>query len=67
MNLATDRQNLLRAKNLLLDENLVWDNDFDLIRKQLGYWLTEEALRPGKISLNAITIANKLIKGDSNA
>lgn len=67
MNLATDRQNLLRAKNLLLDENLVWDNDFDLIRKQLGFWLTEEALRPGKISLNAITIANKLIKGDSNA
>lgn len=67
MNLATDRQNLLRAKNLLLDENLVWDNDFDLIRKQLGYWLTEEALRPGNLSANAVIIANKLIKGDSNA
>lgn len=67
MNLATDRQNLLRAKNLLLDENLVWDNDFELIRKQLGYWLTEEALRPGMISTNAVMIASKLIKGEANA
>lgn len=59
---------LTAASNLLLDETLVWSEDFEQIRQELGKWLRFEAGRAYALQeapvLQAITLAELLTKDE---
>jgi hypothetical protein len=54
---------LRAAATLINDDNLVWDEDFEGIRKDLAVWLLDEARKGNHASRYALTIARKLNKG----
>jgi len=60
---------LTAAANLLLDDNLVWSDDFEQIRKDLGKWLIFEAGSAYSLerepAIQALAIAEQLT-GDEN-
>lgn len=60
---------LTAASNLLLDDNLVWSDDFEQIRKDLAKWLIFEAGSAYSLerepALQALDIAKNLM-GDKN-
>jgi hypothetical protein len=60
---------LTAAANLLLDDNLVWSDDFEQIRKDLGKWLIFEAGSAYSLDREpipqALTIA-ELLTGDEH-
>lgn len=60
---------LTAASNLLLDDNLIWSDDFEQIRKDLAKWLIFEAGSAYSLerepALQALDIAKKLT-GDEN-
>lgn len=48
------------AARLLGDDNLVWSEDFDYIRKDLAAWLTDEARKGNHASIYALKVAKEL-------
>jgi hypothetical protein len=60
---------LTAASNLLLDDNLVWSEDFEQIRKDLAQWLLFEAGSAYSLerepAIQALAIA-ELLTGDEN-
>lgn len=64
-----DFQLLTAAANILLDDNLVWSDDFEQIRKDLGKWLIFEAgsaySLERAITPQAVTIAEQLTKDEN--
>lgn len=54
---------LREAARLINDDNLVWDEDFEGIRKDLAAWLLDEARKGNHASTFALTIAKKLNEG----
>lgn len=54
---------LRAAAALINDDNLVWDEDFDGIRKELALWLLDEARKGHHASRYAMAIAKKLNRG----
>lgn len=59
---------LTAASNLLLDESLVWSDDFEQIRQELGKWLLFEAGKAYALQeepiLQATTIAEILMNDE---
>lgn len=59
---------LTAASNLLLDDSLVWSEDFEQIRSELGKWLLFEAGRAYALQeepvLQAKTLAGLLTKDE---
>lgn len=59
---------LTAASNLLLDESLVWSDDFEQIRSELGKWLLFEAGRAYALQEQpipqAMTLAELLTKDE---
>ena len=64
-----DFAKLTAASNLLLDETLVWSDDFEQIRSELGKWLLFEAGKAYALKdepvLQATTIAEILMKDEN--
>ena len=64
-----DFAKLTAASNLLLDETLVWSDDFEQIRSELGKWLLFEAGKAYALQdepvLQATTIAEILMKDEN--
>ena len=54
---------LRAAAKLIDDDNLVWDEDFEGIRKDLATWLIDEARKGNHASRYALAIAKKLNAG----
>jgi hypothetical protein len=54
---------LREAARLINDDNLVWDEDFEGIRKDLAAWLLDEARKGNHADRFALTIAKKLNRG----
>jgi hypothetical protein len=54
---------LREAARLINDDNLVWDEDFEGIRKDLAAWLLDEARKGNHANTYALTIARKLNRG----
>jgi hypothetical protein len=54
---------LRAAAALIKDDNLVWDDDFEGIRKDLAAWLVDEARKGNHANPFALTIAQKLNRG----
>ena len=54
---------LRAAAKLIDDDNLVWDEDFEGIRKELATWLVDEARKGNHASRYALAIAKKLNAG----
>jgi hypothetical protein len=54
---------LRAAAKLIDDDNLVWDEDFEGIRKELATWLIDEARKGNHASRYALAIAKKLNAG----
>jgi hypothetical protein len=54
---------LRAAAKLIDDDNLVWDEDFEGIRKELATWLIDEARKGNHASRFALAIAKKLNRG----
>ena len=50
------------ASELLLDDNLVWDHDFDKIRVQLGMFMKSEITKGLGASSWALKIADILLE-----
>jgi hypothetical protein len=59
---------LINASYLLDDENLVWSDDFEQIRKELSKWLIYEAACSYSLDRNpvvqALSIATQLLKDE---
>lgn len=53
---------LSEAANLLSDKNLVWDKDFETVRKPLAVWLLNEARQATVADPQAIKIAKALTR-----
>ncbi len=53
---------LSEAANLLSDKNLVWDKDFEIVRKPLAVWLVNEARQAHVADPQAIRIAKALTR-----
>lgn len=54
---------LRAASKLIDDDNLVWDEDFEGIRKDLAAWLLDEARKGNHANRFALDIAKKLNEG----
>jgi hypothetical protein len=54
---------LRAAAKLIDDDNLVWDEDFEGIRKDLATWLIDEARKGNHANRYALAIAKKLNAG----
>lgn len=54
---------LREAARLINDDNLVWDEDFEGIRKDLAAWLVDEARKGNHANRFALDIAKKLNRG----
>ena len=54
---------LRAAAKFIDDDNLVWDEDFEGIRKELATWLIDEARKGNHASRFALAIAKKLNAG----
>lgn len=54
---------LRAAAKLLDDDNLVWDEDFDGIRKDVAAWLLDESRKGNHASSFALVVAKKLNRG----
>jgi hypothetical protein len=54
---------LREAARLINDDNLVWDEDFEGIRKDLAAWLLDEARKGNHANRLALDIAKKLNRG----
>lgn len=54
---------LRAAAALINDDNLVWDEDFEGIRKDLAAWLLDEARKGHHANRFAMAIAKKLNAG----
>lgn len=54
---------LREAARLINDDNLVWDEDFEGIRKDLAAWLLDEARKGNHANRFALDIAKKLNRG----
>ena len=54
---------LREAARLINDDNLVWDEDFEGIRKDLAAWLVDEARKGNHANRFALEIAKKLDRG----
>jgi hypothetical protein len=59
----SNNQELRAAAELINDDNLVWDEDFEGIRKDLATWLLDEARKGNHANTYALTIARKLNRG----
>jgi hypothetical protein len=59
----SNNQALRAAAELINDDNLVWDEDFEGIRKDLAAWLLDEARKGNHANAYALTIARKLNRG----
>lgn len=58
---------LSEAAHLLHDDNLVWSDDLELIRKPLATWLSIESRTAQKADKNALKIAKLLTSGQEHA
>jgi hypothetical protein len=54
---------LRAASKLIDDDNLVWDEDFEGIRKDLATWLLDESRKGNHANRYALMVANKLNRG----
>jgi hypothetical protein len=54
---------LRAASKLIDDDNLVWDEDFEGIRKELAAWLLDEARKGNHANRFALQIAKNLNRG----
>jgi hypothetical protein len=54
---------LREAARLINDDNLVWDEDFEGIRKDLAAWLVDEARKGNHANRFALMVAKKLNRG----
>lgn len=57
---------LAEAARLLDDDNLVWSDDLELIRKPLATWLVTESRTAQKADKNALKIAKLLTSGQEH-
>ena len=61
-----DWELLTAASTLLLDDSLVWSEDFEQVRKNLGKWLIFEAVSAysleRQVTPQAVAIAEQLTK-----
>jgi hypothetical protein len=54
---------LRAASKLIDDDNLVWDEDFEGIRKDLATWLLDESRKGNHANRYALLVAKKLNRG----
>lgn len=59
----SNSKELREAARLINDDNLVWDEDFEGIRKVLAAWLADEARKGNHASAFALDVAKLLNKG----
>lgn len=59
----SNSKELFEAARLIDDDNLVWDEDFEGIRKELAAWLRDEARNGNNASLYALAVAKRLNRG----
>lgn len=59
----SNNQELRAAAELINDDNLVWDEDFEGIRKDMAAWLLDEARKGNHANTFALIIAKKLNRG----
>ena len=59
----SNNQELRAAAELINDDNLVWDADFEGIRKDLAAWLLDEARKGNHANPFALTIAKSFNRG----
>jgi hypothetical protein len=59
----SNNQELRAAAELIDDDNLVWDEDFEGIRKVLSAWLADEARKGNHANAFALDVAKLLNKG----
>jgi len=59
----SNSKELREAARLINDDNLVWDEDFEGIRKDLAAWLLDEARKGNHADRFALAIAKKLNRG----
>lgn len=64
LNLFLSNSRLLReAADVLLDDNLVWSDDFDGVRAILSRWLREEARKGNHASESSLAFAKEIVGG----
>jgi hypothetical protein len=54
---------LRAASKLIDDDKLVWDEDFEGIRKDLAAWLLDESRKGNHANRYALMVAQKLNRG----
>ena len=59
----SNSRELREAARLINDDNLVWDEDFEGIRKLLASWLVDEARKGNHASSFALDVAKRLNRG----
>jgi hypothetical protein len=59
----SNNHELRAAAALIDDDNLVWDEDFEGIRKDLVAWLRDEARKGNHANQFALDVARKLNRG----